>query len=126
MSTGKTEHYGLHIWEAGDDFLLQEINENFNLLDRGIFEKSNVMVGVYSGTGSVPLTIELGFAPKGVIIDNQEGVRGTSPPVGGSFQEGHPIIHSKIVQAEVTDTGFIIHGRNLTLSNWNYYYMVIY
>ena len=33
MSTNKTQNYGLHAWEAEDDFLRTEFNENFEKLD---------------------------------------------------------------------------------------------
>ena len=33
MSTKKTQNYQLHQWEATDDFLRTEFNENFGKLD---------------------------------------------------------------------------------------------
>ena len=67
MSTNKTENYGLHAWVAGDDFLREEINENFALLD-GAVEECQVVVGTYMGTGgSTTQTITLGFRPKAVL-----------------------------------------------------------
>ena len=74
MSTKKTEHYGLHVWEPGDDFLREEFNENFELLDQGIW-KNKFVSGSYSGlwvgnsgTGTEAQDIELGFRPRVVLL----------------------------------------------------------
>ena len=34
MSTNKSEHLSLHLWEPVDDFLRTEFNENFEAIDR--------------------------------------------------------------------------------------------
>ena len=60
MSTGKTQNYQLHQWEATDDFLRAEFNENFTKLDdvlktglsgqeAGLGEKIGVVIGTYAG-----------------------------------------------------------------------------
>ena len=36
MSTRKTQNYQLHQWEATDDFLRAEFNENFTKLDEAV------------------------------------------------------------------------------------------
>ena len=36
MSTNKTQNYRLHAWERKDNFLLDEMNENFDLLDKAL------------------------------------------------------------------------------------------
>ena len=36
MSTKKTQNYQLHQWEATDDFLRTEFNENFTKLDEAV------------------------------------------------------------------------------------------
>ena len=37
MSTNKSGHLNLHLWEPEDDFLRTEFNENFETLDAGAF-----------------------------------------------------------------------------------------
>ena len=36
MSTNKSEHLGLHLWEPEDDFLRTEFNENFTAIDGAV------------------------------------------------------------------------------------------
>ena len=47
MSTKKTQNYQLHQWEATDDFLRTEFNENFTKLDGAIHDL--VVTGSYRG-----------------------------------------------------------------------------
>ena len=53
MSTKKTQNYQLHQWEATDDFLRAEFNENFGKLD----EAARVVVGTYAGDNAESRTI---------------------------------------------------------------------
>lgn len=105
MSTNRTEHYQLHAWELGDDFLLSEINENFALLDA---KATRVVAGAYTGTGESyePLEIELGFRPKAVLVMGTIGqtwYANNSQVYGGLALDGHPVGNDLI---EITDTGF--------------------
>lgn len=73
MSTNKTEHYALHAWEPGDDFLRTEFNENFAAVDAVLGEmpankKLKLVTGTYTGDGKVNQTISLAFAPKVMIV----------------------------------------------------------
>ncbi len=43
MSTNKTQHYHLHAWAAGDNFLRTEINENFTALDTALKTEADVL-----------------------------------------------------------------------------------
>ena len=38
MSTNKSEHLNLHLWEPEDDFLREEFKENFTAIDRAVGE----------------------------------------------------------------------------------------
>lgn len=70
MSTNKTENYGLHAWVAGDDFLREEINENFETLDG---EAARVVLGSYAGDDAVSRTSPLGFTPKALLLFRSDG-----------------------------------------------------
>ncbi len=41
MSTNKSEHLNLHLWEPEDDFLRTEFNENFEKIDAGVKAEEN-------------------------------------------------------------------------------------
>ena len=69
MSTNKSEHLKLHLWEPEDDFLRTEFNENFEAID----EASRLRpykTGSYTGNGNRQ-TITLGFRPSFLIISGQ-------------------------------------------------------
>ena len=69
MSTNKSEHLNLHLWEPEDDFLRTEFNENFEKVDAA----SQVLpyyVGAYTGNGNAQ-TVYLGFRPAFLIISGQ-------------------------------------------------------
>jgi len=82
MSTNKTQHYHLHAWEAGDDFLRAEINENFAAVDAALADmltalggKAEIMVGTYVGDGQTPRHIDLGRMPHAVLLEQADGTR---------------------------------------------------
>ena len=64
MSSHKTENYKLHIWEAEDDFLREEFNENFALLDTSV----RMVTGAYTGDGAAQRVIDLGLTPLAVLV----------------------------------------------------------
>lgn len=107
MSTNKTQNYGLHTWEAGDDFLREEFNENFAAIDEGIF--LNVFVtGSYEGTGTSgesPRTIELGFRPRVVLLmgNMSGGNTHLTPTVMALVIDG-----VRTDKVTLTDTGFTV------------------
>lgn len=116
MSTNKTQNYGLHAWEPGDDFLREEFNENFAALDAAVFV-ADVVVGTYTGTmqpgyTAVEQDIELGFKPRAVITRSLNGTGGTGFVTTGS--EDYDLV--------LTDTGFRVRrGLNFKNSSNNTY-----
>ena len=76
-----TTNYQLHQWEANDDFLRTDFNEDFAKIDAGIKSaadaaagaastaagKARIVTGSYTGNGSSK-TVSLGFAPKAVWV----------------------------------------------------------
>ena len=70
-----TTNYQLHQWEASDDFLRTDFNEDFAKIDaviRSAVEtaqaKPEVIAGSYSGNSGENREIALGFRPKAVIL----------------------------------------------------------
>ena len=47
-----TQNYQLHQWEAEDDFLRTDFNEDFAKIDEAIAEKTEIVTGSYVGTGA--------------------------------------------------------------------------
>lgn len=101
MSANKTQNFGLHVWEAGDDFLREEFNENFAAIDDGLLDMQ-IVTGLYKGTGSATQDIVLGFRPRAVLVlpnminysTDYRGISGLA--VEGGENEG----------VTITDTGF--------------------
>lgn len=83
MAANRTQRYGLHLWEPGDNFLREEFNENFEALDA----VPEAVTGTYTGDGAGRQFIALGFTPKAVLA----GVRGSLGAGGGGLTlPGHP------------------------------------
>ena len=81
MSTNKTENYQLHAWEAGDDFLREEFNENFAKLDQALHD--HVVAGAYTGDGTKDRFMDLGFTPRALLLFNNSGATMNSFVYGG-------------------------------------------
>ena len=117
MST-TTQNYGLHQWEAGDNFLRTDFNEDNAKIDAALAGTLKIVTGQYEGTyagGATLVTqqIELGFRPKAVIIfphsENMNGYWTHSALVlDGSSNNG----------ATINDSGFEVTGQtNLAYSS---------
>ena len=100
VSQNQTECFGLHLWEAGDDFLREEFNENFEALD----DAARMVCGSYIGNGANERQIMLDFIPKAVVLCDSYGtMRDISYYYGGVALEGGP---SRAF--EVSEGGFVI------------------
>ena len=78
MAANRTQRYGLHLWEPGDNFLREEFNENFLALDGGA---ARVVYGSYLGDGTEGRVFGLGFTPRAVMVkrpDNYEDYHHTN------------------------------------------------
>ena len=132
MSTNKTQNYNLHKWEADDDFLRTEFNENFAKLDE---EAAHVAVGAYVGDGAVNRTFELGFTPAAVLLADAAGNMHTASTVyGGLAVRDHPLTYSDTEMLEIVEGGFIIRRGSMHDSKYyadpnyrthTYYYIAI-
>ena len=114
MSSQKTEHYQLHKWEPGDDFLREEFNENFEKLDEATAGKVGAVFGTYTGDGAATRHIELGFQPAGIILMREDGIMApsaTSIYGGLAFQNrpAHSTMWGNKDLFSVDESGFTVH-----------------
>ena len=72
----KTANYQLNQWEASDDFLRTDFNEDNAKIDAALALKCEVIVGSYIGDNAKERTIELGFQPRAVYLCTQSGMAG--------------------------------------------------
>ena len=128
MSTNKTQNYNLHKWEADDDFLRTEFNENFAKLDA---QAVRIVFGVYTGQYDYLTTtvtrIDLGAKPKAVMVVPWSGTCSNSG--GRSYDAiagpGKPAAGGALT---LEDTGFSVCNKDsnylyLNQSGKTYYYM---
>ncbi len=113
MSTNKTKNYQLHSWEAADDFLREEFNENFAALDEVIHEQpiTGSYIGTYAGSGSMTpedQTITLGFTPRIVLVVIQAG--NMENYTGGLAFQDSPVKFNSRVTVSIIENGFQAHS----------------
>lgn len=93
-----TANYGLHQWVPGDNFLRTDFNTDFQKIDAGIKAalstaqgKPDIVTGTYTGDDAASRTISLGFQPKALFIEAQDGRRDASRISGGLALPGAPM-----------------------------------
>ena len=103
MSSKKTTNYKLHQWEATDDFLRTEFNENFGTLDTAV--RNLLIAGSYTGSGTDTRTINLGFTPRLVfVISEQADIREGAYTYGGIALKGQQCRAVAVVEGVQTAT----------------------
>jgi len=125
MSSEKTEYYQLHRWQKDDDFLREEFNENFAILDDKILR---VVTGSYTCDGVDGRLIDLGFEPKAVLVFDEAGTTWYSGGNSTEFQGGLAIPGHKTgltsfnqyrTLLEIVPTGFTVHSNGVAKSNYD-------
>lgn len=105
-----TKNYQLNQWEPDDYFLRTDFNADNAKLDAALSLKCEMVAGTYTGDGTASREITLGFAPKAVLLCNQQGQMGDS--TGQSFYYGGlalpnaPILAGEVTALAVTENGF--------------------
>jgi len=130
MSANKTQNFGLHVWESGDDFLRAEFNENFAAIDA---QAARVVAGAYEGDGVDGREIVLGFSPWAVILCDESGRMGFMSAHlnvnGGLFLRDFPLLNSGgQAIARVTENGFSVNTSSycpLNDDGTRYHYMAL-
>lgn len=133
-----TANYGLHQWVPGDNFLRTDFNTDFQKIDAGIKAalstaqgKAEIVTGTYTGDGTQNRLINLGFQPRGVLVETSWGARGGVTQAragmavaGGPLapQDGQPCLF-------MTSGGFrVVRGSNGEQTNnegYTYYYLAV-
>ena len=133
-----TEHYGLHQWEATDNFLRTDFNTDHQLIDAALAglegDKAKIVTGSYMGDGAVTRFISLGFTPKAVLLVCKDGrMNDGNHCYGGLVLSNQPCVHSSQTVMEIGSNGFqvFVSGQNTGYSvncNLNgsvYYYWAL-
>ena len=131
MSTNKTQNYNLHKWEADDDFLRTEFNENFAKIDA---QAVRIITGTYTGSQgqkvSTPQHIELGVRPRAVIISSNRGLSYT--PI--NYTDAYSMMGSAEFDSKgalvCEENGFSASNRNNddlypNVAGWTYYFIAL-
>lgn len=110
-----TNNYQLHQWEAGDDFLREDFNQDFQRIDAALGEKSGMVFGTYTGDGAEWQDVNLGYRPRAVAVFPQDQTmvqtdrstcRGFAGPLGGA-------IFRNFASVELTETGFRVFSKSV-------------
>ena len=131
MSTRKTQNYQLHQWEATDDFLRTEFNENFTKLDEAVAAEvaarasavNEVVTGSYTGDGTKGRAVALGFRPKAVLVISSDGrLNATYGYYGGLAVTGGPVAVKDNEVIALTATGFQVSHTTASHANYTEYF----
>ena len=91
--------------------------------------KTAIVTGTYTGTGTENRAISLGFRPKAVLVERNNGVRYTNLPVAGLALYGQPCADHPIEGGlTVTANGFTVDTHSTVKFNNEqviYYYLAI-
>lgn len=131
-----TANYQLHQWEPQDNFLRTDFNQDFQKIDAALAGlktladgkvgpedleplesgiasaqstangKAAVSLGSYTGNGTLPRTISLGYTPKAVFVGISANVltalNGGGAPLGILIQSGGFQIQAKVPNANTS------------------------
>ena len=119
-----TTNYGLHQWEASDDFLRTDFNTDFAKIDAAVKGVSDtipgLILGSYTGDGASSKVITLGFQPKAVLLFRR-GVEAANDRYALMASPGFPCLSNRdnVKMLEITEQGFkVIYS---TYDAGNYY-----
>ena len=122
----KTTNYQLPKWEKTDRIQMKDFNDMTATLGAALKANADAIAavgyvtGTYTGTGSYPRTVSLGFQPKAVVVTTNTGCTNNSgPPFGGVFGVGMPLSR----YAEVASNGFVLKEEYVNQKNTVYNYI---
>ena len=150
-----TANYGLHQWVAEDNFQRTDFNTDLSKIDAGLKtaqdtadgaasaasaaqsaadaaqstadSKISLMTGSYTGNDAESRSISLGFQPKAVLVERQNGIRYSNAPVAGLALYGKPCYSSTSNGGlTITSNGFTVASSGSAKFNDSeivYYYM---
>lgn len=152
-----TQHYQLHQWVPEDNFLRTDFNGDFEKIDTAIHKaqtaaegaqsaaeaaqaagegaqstadgKATIITGSYTGNDAASRTISLGFQPKAVLVERQDGIRYGNATVAGLALNGYPCYTSASDGGiTITANGFTVNRKNYTITNESgtvFYYLAL-
>lgn len=113
MASNYTEHYGLCQWDAADQVLREEFNQDNKKIDGALATIPQLVFGSYVGNGSATRKIELGFTPSALYVVASDGMsfreyNGSSQFCGGLVFQGEPALDTfkKRMILEICENGF--------------------
>ena len=122
----KTTNYQLNQWAKSDRIQMKDFNDMTATLDAALKANADAIAAVgyvtgrYTGTGSYPRTVSLGFQPKAVVVTTNTGCTNNSgSPFGGVFGVGMPLSR----YAEVASNGFVLKEEYVNQKNTVYNYI---
>ena len=122
-----TTNYGLHQWEATDDFLRTDFNTDFAKIDaavKGVDDsKPELVIGSYTGDQADSKTITLGFQPQAVLLFREDVYSYSDRYALMAFPSAPCLSHrNDVTMLEVTAQGFTVHYDTYQLSGDTYEY----
>ena len=119
--------------QGGQSALQQALTTAQNSLQQAINgvdgSKAEIVTGVYQGDGTEQRDITLGFAPKALLIECQNGERscgGFQYIYGGLALPSHGLSRGSDKAAEVIANGFRLYGSGMVNSNnLTYFYLAV-
>ena len=126
-----TANYGLHQWEATDDFLRTDFNTDFLKIDTAI--GGLLVFGSYTGNGTAGQTVNLGFTPRAVYTCTRDGKAGSAVGsgycYGGLTFTGQPVMRGAHTAVAIAENGFLVNAPNdyvrTNLSGETYHYVAV-
>ena len=101
MASNQTSNFQLSQWEANDEVLRADFNEDNLKIETALTavkavtdkayttDSAPVVFGWYQGDGAAQRKIEVGFTPKAVFLCSQTGHINTNSAYGGLAIQGH-------------------------------------
>lgn len=118
-----TANYGLHQWEAADDFLRTDFNTDFQKIDEALGaaytlaeSRADLVTGTYTGDGQASRTISLGFTPVWFLSFDSAGhsaIQGSC--YGGLALTGSGVTHGSGYGLQIVEGGIQV-GYEATIS----------
>ncbi len=140
MASNYTENFSLCQWEATDQVLRTEFNEDNTKIDAALKQQANdiakeitdrkaavtatastvpkIAVGSYTGDSAASRSISVGFTPRAVYVCSEEGLAYSQNSSGYSFGglaiSGKPAQHSGNIAVQIIANGFTVYQKTVS------------
>ena len=127
-----TENYQLNQWEETDRVLMEDFNSDNQKIEAALGVKCEIVIGSYTGNGSATREIYLGFQPRAVMLERQDGHRHTMPTNGGLALWNSTVYYGNFndyPSIKITETGFQVacsdYRQHTNDSGVKYHYLAL-